>query len=181
MRQLLGCMDAAVLRKKSSQACRLLVNTAEFQSAHVVMMFLSLPDEIDSSVAIKHALIAHKRVAVPRVDFAQKIMLPVELKNLDEEMFTDRYGIKVPLNSAHINIADIDLVVVPGLGFDTQGNRLGRGGGYYDKFLSNPRCRAIKCGFAFEEQLIESIPMHNHDIKVDMLVTDNCMRRFGNS
>jgi len=59
------------------------------------------------------------------------------------------------------------------LGFDRQGNRLGRGGSYYDRFFANNQLKAHKCGFAFAEQLIDTIPVTEHDKPVDSLVTDN--------
>lgn len=67
---------------------------------------------------------------------------------------------------------EIDLVVTPGLGFDREGNRLGRGGSYYDQFFANPELKARRCGFAFAEQLIGSVPVTEFDEPMDFLVTD---------
>jgi len=64
------------------------------------------------------------------------------------------------------------LIITPGLAFDRTGNRLGRGGSYYDRFFEHKTLRAIKCGFAFDEQIVESIPTSEHDQPVDMLITD---------
>ena len=69
-------------------------------------------------------------------------------------------------------IEDIDFVVTPGLGFDRKGNRLGRGGGYFDRFFSNDTLRAVKCGICFSEQIVDEVPMDETDIPVDMLITD---------
>jgi 5-formyltetrahydrofolate cyclo-ligase len=76
-------------------------------------------------------------------------------------------------------VADIDLVVLPGLGFDPFGNRLGRGRGFYDRFLAHRDYRAVSCGLALEEQFVESVPVGPHDMPIDMLVTDKNVRRFG--
>ena len=70
-------------------------------------------------------------------------------------------------------IEEIDLVVAPGLGFDRKGNRIGRGGSYYDRFFTNKGLRAIKCGFSFEEQVVDTVPTDERDIQMDMLVTDD--------
>jgi 5-formyltetrahydrofolate cyclo-ligase len=75
---------------------------------------------------------------------------------------------------------DIDLVVTPALGFDRQGNRLGRGGSYYDRFFANTELKASRCGFAFTEQLVDSIPITEHDEPVDSLVTDEGIIYFNN-
>ncbi len=69
-------------------------------------------------------------------------------------------------------VEEIDVVVAPALGFDRIGNRLGRGGGYYDRFFANGRLKAPRCGFAFSEQVIDSVPVMECDERVDFLVTD---------
>jgi 5-formyltetrahydrofolate cyclo-ligase len=74
---------------------------------------------------------------------------------------------------------DIHLVVATGLGFDRKGNRLGRGGSYYDRFFSNKDLKAAKCGFAFAEQVMEAVPVTEHDVPVDMLVSDEEVLYFG--
>lgn len=71
-----------------------------------------------------------------------------------------------------IPIGEIDLVVTPAVAFDDEGNRLGRGGSYYDRFFANEKLKAVKCGFAFAEQRIDSVPVTDHDQPVDFLVTD---------
>ena len=64
------------------------------------------------------------------------------------------------------------MVVTPGLAFDRKGNRLGRGGSYYDRFFAHEKLVAHKCGFGFAEQLLDSVPTANHDEQIDSLVTD---------
>ncbi len=76
-------------------------------------------------------------------------------------------------------VADIELVVVPGLAFDEHGNRLGRGRGFYDRFLTHPDFRGTSCGLALEDQVVDSIPVGPSDARVDMLVTDVKVHRFG--
>ena len=70
------------------------------------------------------------------------------------------------------------MVIVPGLGFDKDGNRLGRGRGFYDRFLAHPEFKGVACGLAFEEQFVSEIPVGPLDRHVDMLVTDKKVRRF---
>ena len=73
---------------------------------------------------------------------------------------------------------DIDLIVAPALAIDRHGRRLGRGGGYYDKFLAQPALRATICAFVFAEQLLDDLPHLPHDQPVDMVVTDAEVLRF---
>jgi 5-formyltetrahydrofolate cyclo-ligase len=75
----------------------------------------------------------------------------------------------------------IDLVIVPGLGFTPTGHRIGRGMGFYDRFLAQRDFIGLSCGLAFEEQIVESLPMLDHDIPLGMLVTDKGIRRFASN
>ena len=72
----------------------------------------------------------------------------------------------------------IDLVVVPGLGFTETGYRIGRGMGFYDRFLAQPEFIGVSCGLAFEEQIVPNLPVLDHDVPLSMLATDRGIRRF---
>jgi 5-formyltetrahydrofolate cyclo-ligase len=99
-------------------------------------------------------------------------MIPVVLTSLETGFNTEVSGLRNPITGVPIPMEEIDLVVTPGLGFDRGGNRLGRGGSYYDRFFANKDLKAIKCGFAFSEQMINVVPVVEHDIKMDMIVTE---------
>ena len=157
---------------KSQLACDLLVTTEQFQGASTIMLFLSLPHEIETSEAILAAWQAEKTVAVPKVSWEQRHMIPVQINSLETGFSTNALGLRNPTTGAPVPFGDIDLVVTPGLAFDVKGNRLGRGGGYYDRFLAHDRLKAWKCGFAFAEQVIDSVPVGDHDQPMDMLITD---------
>ena len=174
-RELKNCMLSITpqLRKeKSSRACQNLISTLQFQSASTVMMFLSLPDEVDTSESILHAWQLGKTVAVPKVSWRHKHMIPVQINSLETDISTEESGLKNPISGIPMAFEEIDLVVTPGLGFDRRGNRLGRGGSFYDRFFANQELKATRCGFGFTEQLVEKIPVEEHDEPVDMLVTD---------
>ncbi|MHC4076734.1 MAG: 5-formyltetrahydrofolate cyclo-ligase [Planctomycetota bacterium] len=158
--------------QKSRKACRNLVSTPQFQQASVVMMFLSLPQEVDTSDAILQAWQQGKTIAVPRISWQQRHMIPVQINSLDTGFSTSASGMRNPISGAPVPFEEIDLVVAPALGFDRNGNRLGRGGSYYDRFFANRQLRAVRCSFAFAEQLIESVPVTENDVPVDLLVTD---------
>ena len=158
--------------EKSRKACRNLVSTPQFQSASAVMMFLSLPHEVDTSEAILHAWQLGKTVVVPKLSFQQRHMIPVQINSLETGFSTGVNGLRNPITGVPIPFEDIDLVVAPALGFDKKGNRLGRGGSYYDRFFANKKLKAARCGFAFAEQVVDSIPVTARDEPVDFLVTD---------
>lgn len=158
--------------RKSSRACERLIATEQFQAASTVMLFLSLPHEIDTAAAILSAWQLDKTVAVPKVSWEQRHMIAVQITSLDTGIETAASGLRSPMAGAPVPFQDIDLVVTPGLGFDRDGNRLGRGGGYYDKFFAHERLKACRCAFAFSEQIIDSVPVTDHDQPMDMLITD---------
>lgn len=168
-------------KDKSRRACRKLISTPEFQNASAIMMYLSLPHELDTSESILCAWQLGKIVVVPKVSWQQRHMIPVQINSLETGFSAEVAGLRNPITGAPVPFEQIDLVVAPGLGFDRQGNRLGRGGSYYDRFFANKDLHASKCGFAFAEQVIESVPVTNHDVPVDFLVTDEEVMYFNHN
>jgi 5-formyltetrahydrofolate cyclo-ligase len=168
---LVGISDE-LRKEKSRKACRNLVSTPEFQNASTIMMYLSLPHELDASEAILCAWQSGKTVVVPKVSWQQRHMIPVQINSLETGFSAEVSGLRNPIMGLPVPFEDIDLVVAPGLGFDRRGNRLGRGGSFYDRFFTNKDLRARKCGFAFSEQVLESVPVTEHDVPVNFLVTD---------
>lgn len=158
--------------EKSTIACRNLIATPQFESASVVMLYLSMPHEVDTSEVILAAWQCDKIVVVPKVSWQQRHMIPVRINSLETGFTTEVSGLRNPITGAPVPFEEIDLVVTPGLGFDRKGNRLGRGAAYYDRFFANSALKAKKCGFAFDEQVVESVPTIDHDQPVDFLVTD---------
>jgi 5-formyltetrahydrofolate cyclo-ligase len=157
---------------KSKKACRNLISTPQFQNASTIMLYLSLPYEADTTEAILCAWQLDKIVAVPKISWQQKYMMPVQINSLETGFLTEVTGLRNPLEGVPMAIEEIDLVVAPALGFDRKGNRLGHGGSYYDRFFANTAIKAQRCGFAFAEQMIEDVPMRDHDKQMDFLVTD---------
>ncbi len=158
--------------EKSRKACQNLMRTEQFADVVTVMAFLSLPHEVDTSEAILCAWQLGKTVAAPKISWQQRHMIPVEIKSLDTGFSTEIGELRNPVKGLPIPFEEIDMVITPGLGFDKSGNRLGRGGSYYDKFFTNKGLRAIKCGLAFAEQVVDHVTVTDRDVPVDMLVTD---------
>jgi 5-formyltetrahydrofolate cyclo-ligase len=166
--------------EKSRKACQQLVSTPEFQRASTLMMYLSLPHEVDTTEAILHAWQLGKIVAVPKISWQQRHMIPVRITSLETGISEGTSGLRNPITGVPIPFAEIDLVVAPALGFDRKGNRLGRGGSYYDRFFANDQLKASRCGFAFAEQVLESIPVTESDEPVELIVTDEEVIRLSN-
>ena len=172
-------LEHAWIEEHSHAAAHRLFGTSVFQRAQGIMIFLPLPHEIDLCPVALRAWQEQMQVTVPLVSFAQKHMIPVEIHSLDQPMETDHYGLRTPTNGAPIPVDQVDLVIVPGLGFDRSGYRIGRGSGFYDRFLAQTAFVGKTCGVGFELQLIDAVPTAAHDVKLDMLVTDQRVLRFG--
>jgi 5-formyltetrahydrofolate cyclo-ligase len=158
--------------EKSLKACKNLVSTPQFQRASTIMMYLSLPHEVDTSEAVLYSWQQGKTVVMPKVSWQQRHMIPVKISSLETGFSTGASGLRNPITGVPMPIEEIDLVVAPALGFDKEGNRLGRGGAFYDRFFANEQLNASRCGFAFAEQLVDSVPVEERDEPVDFLVTD---------
>jgi len=165
-------MSPETRRHKSLQACLNLASLALFKDASTIMIFLSLAYEVDTTEAIEQAWSLGKTVAVPRTSWKQRTMDPVRIESFQEEFSVSTFGVRSPVSQAVLPLEEIDLVVAPGLGFDARGNRLGQGGGYYDRFLCRPQLKARWCGFAFDEQVVPCIPSEETDQAMEFLVTD---------
>ena len=179
LRDKLAAMTDQQRHAASVAACALLTATPEWRNARVVMLYLSMPEqEVDTIALALRAWQEEKTVVVPKVFWDERRILPMEITSLHSVLVTSDFGVKEPAAGQPIPVNLIDLVVVPGLGFSPQGHRIGRGMGFYDRFLSQPDFVGLSCGLAFEQQVVSGIPMLDHDVPLSMLVTDQGVRRF---
>jgi 5-formyltetrahydrofolate cyclo-ligase len=178
LRDQLRQLDAVTIKTRSRAAADRLVGLDVYDAAQTIMLFLPLRHEVDATPIAIRAWQAGKTVAVPLVSYEQRHMIAVEIRSLSEPMATDHYGLRTPVSQRPIPVESLDLVVVPGLAFDAQGGRLGRGGGFYDRFLGQRSFAGKACGYAFDEQLVESVPTTDTDVPLDLLVTDERVLQF---
>jgi len=172
LKRRLAEMSAEEIDRQSRIACDQLTQTDGFRKAATVMLFLSMPQEIDTAVAIESAWKSGKRVVVPRIDRQPRRMVAVEIHRLDHMPDPAISGLRNPAEGTETPIGQIDLIVAPGLAFDRRGNRLGRGGAYYDRFLADPERKAAVVGFGFAFQVLDEVPTDPHDRPVDAIVTE---------
>ncbi len=177
LRNMLASLSPETLQDASRAAAGTLFGEPEYQRAEVMMIYLSHQHEVDTTPIVLQAWQDRKKVVAPQVSWESRQMIPLEIRSLDD-VSSNQLGIREPVQGLPIPIELIDLVIVPGLAFDPYGNRLGRGRGFYDRFLARPEFRGTACGVALESQVVDSIPAGPRDIKVNMLVTDQCVRRF---
>lgn len=138
-----------------------------FREAGTVLLYHSLPDEVDT----------HKFIEKWAVE--KNIILPVVVGDVLElrsytgslDLAIGSYGIAEPTGTLFTEYSSIDIAIIPGVAFDAKGHRLGRGKGYYDKLL--PHIPALKVGICFPFQLIEEVPADALDINMDVIMTIN--------
>lgn len=181
LKQQLQGLSEDELRVKSDNACEHLTNSACFKAADIVMIYLPIRREVDITKIALRGWQMGKLICVPLVSWEHKHMIPVQIKSLDDPMKQVRHGVREPANGIPLPIEDIDLVVVPGLGFDQSGRRIGRGGGFYDRFLSQRNFKGISCGIGFSDQIVEEVPVSDNDVWLKMLVTDAGVNYFGSN
>jgi len=144
----------------------------EFQRAHVVMAFCTLPDEVDTKPVIQEALTRGKRVALPVCRRGSEEMTAVELTETNTQLVKSPFSFLQPANGTEIPPDGFDLILVPGLAFDRSGVRLGRGGGYYDRFLARKCEDTVTCAVVYACQVFDVVPNHHWDVSVDIIVTE---------
>lgn len=160
-------------KRKSSQISAKLFLRPEFKKAKAVMFYVSKDDEVDTSGMIKAALKMGKEVLVPVTLRRERRLIPSRLIDYDTELAPGPYGILQPKAEFIRRVLpdQIDLVIVPGLAFDKSGNRLGRGAGYYDRFLAGVPKKIPRIGLAFDFQVLPVLPKSYYDLPVDKVLS----------
>src|SRR5687768_11147000 len=125
LRDALAAMSETARHQKSVAACAFITGSPEFAAAHVVMLYLSTPTEVDTSPIALRAWQQGKTIVVPKVSWDQRRMLPVEISSLNDHMTTSGPGVREPIGGKPVPTDFIDFVVVPGLGFSERGHRIG--------------------------------------------------------
>jgi len=181
LRDVLAAMTDEQRHSQSLAACTHIARSPEFRAARVVLLYLSTPTEVDTAPLALRCWQENKTVVVPKVSWDQRRILPVEINSLQTGMTVTGPNIREPISGKPIPVNLIDLVVVPGMGFSPNGYRIGRGMGFYDRFLAQPDFMGLSCGLAFNQQIIEDIPVLDHDMPLSMLVTDHGISRFASN
>lgn len=151
----------------SAPVLRRLALHPRFTAASTVLLYHSLPDEVDTHDFVRYWA-TRKKVLLPVVKNDE-----IELRQYKvENGFTEgRFGIQEPVGEAFEDYASIDLAIIPGVAFDHEGNRMGRGKGFYDRLLARMENADIyKIGICFPYQIVESVPTEAHDIPMDEIL-----------
>lgn len=156
------------LGEMSLCVCDSLLSNARLCSSDVILMYYPLPDEVDVTSVISYLYERHKTVLLPKV--VSDTEMTIHRYCGEDSLVVGAYGIKEPCGEVFDNVGDIDLAVVPGMAFDCNGNRLGRGKGYYDRFLSRA-CNIYKVGVCFPFQMVDYVPCGKDDVRMDEIIS----------
>lgn len=142
-----------------------------WREARTVLLTWSLPDELAATRLIEAALADGKRVALPGYDAGSGGYVARRIEHPGSDLAAGKYGVREPRPECpDVPFAELDLLLVPGVAFDPAGNRLGRGGGFYDRMLALTTA-AVSCGVGFDEQIVSGVPVEPHDVKLHYVLT----------
>ena len=174
MKQLRADMTRTERFEKSMQIFEQLITVPEFKRADRIYTYVSMDNEIDTIMLIDYSLSLEKRVFVPRV--SGKDMEFYEISDISE-LNPGYRGIYEPdINGKEPDYSRTGFMCMPGLAFDRSYNRIGYGGGFYDRYLSVEN-KLYKAALAYEAQLLGSIPAQDGDVRPDMIVTEESIYR----
>ncbi|MBR5381035.1 MAG: 5-formyltetrahydrofolate cyclo-ligase [Oscillospiraceae bacterium] len=175
MRARTAALSGEYIEKSDAGIFENVVALPEYAAAGAVFVYYSLDREPDTHRLVRRALDDGKTVAMPRVLGGGRLEhLRV---NSTDELLPSRYGLLEPIELAErVEPTEGDIVIVPAAAYAKDGSRLGRGGGYYDRFLA--ACPAFTAGLARERLLLDTLPTEPHDMRVACIVTESGVIRL---
>ena len=163
-------MEAGERAAASARARARLAKQALWLTAQAILFFAPLPEELDVWPLLAEALATGKQVALPRFVAETRTYEARLILDPDKDLKLGHFGIREPASHcARLTSIRLDLILVPGVAFDLQCHRLGRGRGYYDQLLT--AVRGTTCGIAFENQVVDHVPVEPHDVRLNCLLT----------
>lgn len=170
IRQVIVAIDPARWAEASAMVCRRLLERID--SPRCVMVYAPLGGELDPGDAVRAWLGEGVVVCLPRIDWAMRSMEPARIAAWPGVLIETRHGVREPGPGARgVELEQLDAVVTPGLAYSPAGWRLGRGAGFYDRFLARRERRATAVGVCLDEQVIEHVPTEGDDVRMDAVCT----------
>lgn len=159
---------------KSDLIMNKLMLLEEYTNAKTVFVYMSFKSEVSTTNLVKKMLDENKRVVIPYTDTKNTVIIPSELKSIDDDLILNSFGYYEPVYEKikRVEPEEFDLIVTPGVVFDRNLNRVGFGKGYYDRILIRKRKDSKAVAVAYEFQVLDEVPAEEHDIKMDMIITE---------
>ncbi len=167
-------MEKQTVEKLSKKIMKNVIKIPEFKQSKVVMIYLSFKNEVETNELIDWCFEQGKEVVIPYCVVDNRQIIPCKLDVERKGLKKNKYGIWEPKKDSMVTveIENIDSIIIPGVGFDENCNRLGFGGGYYDRFLVKRKKNIPAIAICYQNQIIKSVPTDNYDIPMDMVVTE---------
>ncbi|MBI2137424.1 5-formyltetrahydrofolate cyclo-ligase [Candidatus Woesearchaeota archaeon] len=162
-------MDEEETEEKSAAITKRLLQSDEYKKAKTIMLYMAKGNEVRTLELLQGALSSGKKVALPITDLSKK-EIEAGLAESEEELEEGPFDIPEPKGRTKIRAAEIELIIVPGIAFDENGNRIGYGLGFYDRFLKKTEAKRI--ALAYEQQIVDRILTTEHDEKIDKIITE---------
>ena len=182
MRERLRAMSPALRAEASLVICQMAASLPAFTGARCVALFAPLPSEPDVHPLIEEAWAHGKRVVLPlTIKHGAVAELDWhEVTSWDDVVVPGPFGVREPdpLRCTRVKATEVNCAFVPGVAFDAEGYRLGRGGGFYDSFLSRVPATLPRIGLFFSTQKVESVPRENHDQRLQSMITEDELISF---
>jgi len=159
---------------KSLKIEQALKRSALYRRAKVVLCYVAHRGEVETRPILDQVLADGKRLVVPVTVPAHRQLIAAEIQDPRRDLTPGPYGIPHPkrIVGCHVPHKKLDLVIVPGVAFDKKGRRLGRGGGYFDRFLEKVPKKTPRVGLAFKFQVVTALPWESHDQPVNKVITE---------
>ncbi|MDF9409175.1 MAG: putative 5-formyltetrahydrofolate cyclo-ligase [Pelotomaculum sp. PtaB.Bin013] len=172
-------LSRAEVTGKSNLIVNKVLTMEEYLQAATVMVYLDFRNEVQTGTLVSHSMKAGKRVVVPVTEVKERKLIPSLIVDYPGDLQPGNWGILEPKPQClrPVEPGDIDIIFVPGVAFDVNGNRLGYGGGYYDRFLARLSSHSVFIALAFELQVRRYVYPAAHDIPVHYLVTEKRLLR----
>lgn len=169
-------LSEAEIQSKSRRILDKILYLPVLTKVRVIGTYYSIGNEVNTTELLELLLDRGYKLALPVIpplpEPALRTMYFRTVRSL-QNLPPGRLGIPEPRDGRPVAPEEIDLLIVPGVAFDRRGRRLGRGAGYYDRFLPLLRPETIKVGPAFSEQIVPEVPVEKHDVPLDLIVTEN--------
>ncbi len=171
---LINSINEDELHKKNTLIENQLFEFANFLEANISFLYINQNCEVRTTEILKKCIKYKKAFALPAFDTEKKNMTLMKVENLDSDLIKGDRGILEPdpAKSKAIPIETIDIAIIPGVAFDEKGGRIGSGEGYYDRFISKLPITTRKISLAYEDQIIQQVPMESHDKNIDIIITE---------
>lgn len=163
-----------VREQKDQRIFNGLLNNSQFILSRNIFIYIGFSSEINTLKLIEEHLLGHKNVYIPFIDNKTKTMKITKLNYPDIELETNSFGI-LETKKKYRQFLDpniLDLIIMPGVAFDKKKHRLGYGGGYYDKFIDALKVKIPLIALAYQEQIVDNVPVDKHDKDMDLIITD---------